>query len=324
MTPFQGIVAALSAVVLFLYGLQHFSRELQTLGGPALESWLPRVTANRWLGFLIGTVATAVLQSSGAITAIAASLVDAGVMTFRGSLGVLLGTNVGTTSTAWLVSFKLTGVGPFCMLVGAILSALPIRARAIGKAVFYFGLIFFALDLTSSHLKPLQSEPWFQSGLAMADIPWRGALIGLIFTVLVQSSSVTIGLAILLVQQGVLQPEAAIPLVMGANIGSTSTALIASLGMKPVARATAVSNFLFNVVGVLLFWPFLTPFTQAILRLGDPAIEVATAHLIFNLCLAVLFLTTLGWVEPKLAAWFHVEEGPGIRAAEDRAQATTR
>jgi len=113
MTPFQGIVAALSAIVLFLYGLEGFSRELQTVGGPVLQSWLPRVTANRWIGFLIGMVATAILQSSGAIAAIAASLVDAGIMTFRGSLGVLLGTNVGTTSTAWLVSFKLTGIDRF-------------------------------------------------------------------------------------------------------------------------------------------------------------------------------------------------------------------
>jgi len=229
-------------------------------------------------------------------------------MTFRGSLGVLLGTNVGTTSTAWLVSFKLTGIGPFCMLVGAILSAIPVRARAVGKAVFYFGLIFFALDLTSTHLKPLQSEPWFKSGLAMAQTPWLGALIGLAATVLVQSSSVTIGLAILLVQQGVLPPQAAIPLVMGANVGSTSTALIASVAMQRVARATAVSNFFFNLGGLLLFWPFIGSFSRAMLTVGDPSLAVATAHLAFNVSIAALFLVTLGWVEPRLRAWLGVQD----------------
>jgi phosphate:Na+ symporter len=310
MTPFQAVIAALAAVVLFLFGLQGFSRELQTAGGDALKSWLPRVTANRWLGFLIGMLATAILQSSGAVTAIAASLVDAGVMSFRGALGVLLGTNVGTTTTAWLVSFKLAGIGSLGIVLGAILSLLPIRASAAGKAVFYFGLIFFALDLTATHLKPLQQEPWFQSTLLLARTPWLGALIGLVFTVLVQSSSVTIGLAVLLAQQGALPPEAAIPLVMGANVGSTSTALIASLAMSPAARATAVSNCLFNIAGVLLFWPFLGPFSQAMLAFGDPSRVVAGAHLIFNLCMAALFLGTLGWLEPRLRRRLRVEAAP--------------
>ena len=312
MTPFQGIIAAISAVVLFLYGLQAFSQELQSVGGPALRSWLPRVTANRCLGFFIGMVATAIVQSSSAITALAVTLVDASVISFAGSLGILLGANVGTTTTAWLVSFKLTGIGPFFIVLGAILSALPIRARAIGKPAFYFGLIFFALDLISNELKPLQGQPWFQAALAEAETPWLGVLIGAAFTALVQSSSVTTGLAILLVQQGMLPPEAAIPLVMGSNVGSTSTALVACLAMKPVARATAVTNFLFNMAGVLLFFPFLKPFSAAMLELaGTPSTTVALAHLKFNLAVALLFLATLGWVEPRLRAWLAVDAALG-------------
>lgn len=204
------------------------------------------------------------------------------------------------------MSFKLTGIGPFFIVFGAVLSALPIRASAIGKAAFYFGLIFFALDLTSTHLRPLQNEPWFRSALLLAQTRWLGVLIGLAFTVLVQSSSVTIGLAILLTQQGALPPEAAIPLVMGSNVGSTSTALIASLPMKPIARATAASNFLFNLTGVLLFYPLLGPFSRVMLSLGDPSMVVAAAHLVFNLCIAAIFLPTLGWVEPWLRRWLSV------------------
>ena len=308
MTPFQGITAAISAIVLFLYGLQAFSQELQTVGGSALKSWLPRVTSSKWLGFLIGMVATAIVQSSSAITALAVTLVDASVISFRGSLGILLGSNVGTTTTAWLVSFKLTGIGPFFIVAGALMSALPIRASAIGKAAFYFGLIFFALDLISSELKPLQGQPWFQTALATAETPWIGILIGAVFTALVQSSSVTTGLAILLVQQGALPPEAAVPLVMGANVGSTSTALVACLAMKPVARATAISNFGFNLAGVLLFFPFLGPFSRLMLEMsGTPAQTVALAHLTFNLIVAVLFVSTLGWVEPWLRRWLSVD-----------------
>jgi Na+/phosphate symporter len=213
MTPIQGLFAAVSAVLLFLYGLQGFSRELQDVGGASLQSWLGRVTASRWLGFLVGALATAIMQSSSAITALAVTLVDASVISFRASLGVLLGSNVGTTATAWLVSFKLTGIGPVFIVLGALITLLPIRARVVGKAVFYFGLIFFALDLISAELKPLQNRPQFHGQVCLP--------AGLVFTALVQSSSVTTGLAILLVQQGLLPPQAAIPIVIGANMGST-------------------------------------------------------------------------------------------------------
>ena len=307
MTPLQGVIAAAAAIILFLQALQSFSREVQAVGGAALKSWLPRVTESRWRGFLIGAVATAVVQSSSAITALAVSLVDAGVISFRGSLGIVLGANVGTTATAWLVSFKLTGIGPFFIVLGALLSALPVRASAIGKAVFYFGLVFFALDLVSAELKPLQAQPWFQGGLAMATTPLIALLMGLVFTAVVQSSSVTTGLAILLVQQGVLPAESAIPIVLGANVGSTSTALVASIRMRPVARATAITNFLFNATGVLLFLPFLGPFTRWMLRTGEPAMAVAWAHLTFNLTVAALFLSTLGWLEPRLRVWLSVD-----------------
>ena len=306
MTTLEGIIAALAAVILFLHGLQGFSREVQAVGGAALQSWLPRVTESRWRGFLIGVGATAVVQSSSAITSLAVSLVDAGVISFRGSLGIVLGANVGTTATAWLVSFKLTGIGPIFIVAGALLSALPVRVNAIGKALFYFGLVFFALDLISKGLEPLQAHPWFEAGLAMATTPTLGILMGIVFTAVIQSSSVTTGLAILLVQQGLLPAASAIPIVLGANVGSTSTALAASIAMQSAARAAAVANFLFNAAGVLLFLPFLESFVQRMLAMGDASMAVAWAHLTFNLTIAALFLVTLGWWEPRLRAWLSV------------------
>ena len=166
--------------------------------------------------------------------------------------------------------------------------------------------MFFALDLISTELKPLQAHPWFENGLAMATTPMIGLLMGIVFTAVIQSSSVTTGLAILLVQQGVLPAESAIPIVLGARVGSTSTALVASISMQPVARAAAISNFLFNAVGVLLFLPFMEQFTQQMLATGEPGMAVAWAHLTFNLTIAALFLATLGWVEPLLRAWLFV------------------
>ena len=315
MTPLQGLFAAISAIILFLHGLQGFSRELQAVGGATLQSWLGRVTANRWLGFLVGSLATAIVQSSSAITALAVTLVDSTVISFRASLGVLLGANVGTTATAWLVSFKLTDIGPVFIVLGTLISVLPIRASVIGKAIFYFGLIFFALDLISTQLKPLQNRAELKEWLALAETPWMGVIAGLVFTALVQSSSVATGLAILLVQQGTLPAQAAIPIVFGANVGSTSTALMASFGMSSVARGTAISNFLFNAAGVLLYLPFLGSFSRTIVNLAaNPGIAVAWAHLIFNLTIAFIFLLTLNWVEPLLRNWLSA----GGRSSESR------
>lgn len=304
MTAIETFFAAFSAIIIFLYGLQGFSREIQAVGGKALEEWLGRITSNRFLGFSAGAIATAVLQSSSAVTALAVSLVDAGVITFAASLAVLLGSNVGTTATVWLVSFKLTGIGPFFIVIGALVSALPIRISVLGKAIFYFGVVFFALDLISDELKPLQESELMMGWLAMATTPWLGILVGMFFTAVVQSSSVTTGLAIIMVQQGVLPPEAAIPIVIGSNVGSTSTALMAGMKMNPVARATAISNLLFNVFGALLYLPFLSTFSQFLIEITDDAgIAVALAHLIFNLNIALLLLALLGIIRPRLERW---------------------
>jgi len=300
-TVLHSIFAVLSAIILFIYGLQGFSRELQAAGGAALQSWLERVTKNRMLGFSIGAFATVFVQSSSAITSLTVALVDASVLSFRASLSVLLGANVGTTVTAWLVAFKLTEIGPIFIVLGALISATYKRMAILGKAIFYFGLIFFALDLISAALKPISALPIFIEWISLAGVPILGILIGFVFTAIVQSSSVTTGVAILLSQQGVLPAEAAISIVVGANIGSTSTALLASVGMNNTARATAKANFVFNLVGGIIFYPFLQDFGLMIVGwIKDPGMSVAVAHLIFNLTIALFIIILLDWVEPPL------------------------
>jgi Na/Pi-cotransporter len=245
------------------------------------------------------------VQSSSAVTALAVTLVDAGVISFKASLSILLGANIGTTTTAWLVAFKLTDIGPYFIIAGALLTLLPSRWHFLGKAVFYFGLIFFALNLVSTHLKPLSDAPVFQEWLGRAEAPWLGVLVGMVFTALVQSSSVTTGLAVLLVQQGILPAVAAIPILVGSNIGTTSTALIASLGMKPVARATAAANLIFKTAGVLVFFPFLRPFSRLMVDwFGTGSMSVAWAHLIFNVVVSLPILLLLDKIEPMLSARF--------------------
>jgi Na/Pi-cotransporter len=211
-------------------------------------------------------------------------------------LGVVLGANIGTTATAWLVSLKLTSVGPFFIVLGTVLSALPTRFKMLGRAAFYFGFIFFSLELVSFTLKPLAQNPVFTDVLSRSSTPLMGAAAGMLITTIVQSSSITTGLCILLVQQNLMPATAAIPIVIGANIGTTATALVASLKMKKTARHVAVANLCFNTFGVLLFLPFLGEFAGKVVELvGDPGLAVAWGQLIFNTVMVLTVLLLL-WI----------------------------
>ncbi len=301
-SDFQIFVLVLSALLLFLYGLEHFSRELQTLGRERLPLWLARATRSRTRGFVLGAVVTAVVQSSSAVSALVVALVNSGTLSFSASLAVVLGAKVGTTSTAWLVSYKLTFIGPLLIVIGGVMTMMPFSIRVAGRAIFYFGFIFFTLDLVGQSLEPLRQAPWVLELLARAELPWLGVLLGALVTVLLQSSSVVSGLAIVLVQQGVLPPLGAVAIVIGATVGTTATALIASIPMDANARRTAQMNLLFNAVGVVLILPFIVPFGQWALRLGsDEGEAVAIANLAFNAGVALLFLPMVGWMGRRFA-----------------------
>jgi Na/Pi-cotransporter len=253
---------------------------------------------------VLGAVSTAIVQSSSAVTSLTVALVDAGVITFRSSLGVLLGAKIGTTSTAWLVSLKLTGIGSFFIVFGTLLSALPTRFKTLGKAAFYFGFIFFSLDVVSHTLKPLAQNPVFADVLSRSSTPLMGVLAGTLVTAIVQSSSITTGLCILLVQQDLLAATAAIPIVIGANIGTTATALVASIKMHRTARLVAVANLCFNVFGVFVFLPFLGRFAVEIVRFaGDPGKAVAWAQLLFNLGMVLAILLLLRIFQRRVDAF---------------------
>ncbi len=305
MTDLQVLFSFVSAIALFLFGLEGFSRQIEEAGGERLRQWLARATRNRFAAAAIGAVVTALVQSSSAVTSLTVALVDRGTLVFRSALGVLLGANVGTTTTAFLVSFKLTGVGPVFISIGALLAAIGPRTwRAAGKAVFFFGLVLFTLDLISESLAPVRGDPRITGLLALAEDPWVGVLAGAAITAIVQSSSVTTGLCVVLAQQGVLQAEAAIYVVVGANVGTTVTALVAGAGMGSLARRTAVINTGFNVLGALLFAPVLVIFAAAVVRAaGTPDVAVALAHLMFNAVTAGVLLVAMPLYAGRLEAW---------------------
>ncbi len=286
----------MAAVTLFLYGLQSFTRELQHLSGSVLKRGLERATRHRILAAVVGMVSTAVLQSSSAVSTLVIALSDAKLLTLKAALAVLVGANLGTASTAFIVSFKLNHVGAYLLVAGSLLSLMPIKLRLIGKSLFYFGLILFSLDQISVVLEPVYHSPRLLELLTYAAHPMVGVFIGLTITALVQSSSVVTGLVVLLANEGSLSMIGAVAIVCGANIGTTATGLFAAAQLGRSARVIALANLIFNLLSVVLVFPFIPQLAEGALvwSRSDLGLAVALSHLLFNttvMALGLLLLT---------------------------------
>lgn len=291
---FQPIIIIISAIALFVYGLQSFGKEIEQIGADRLKRWIARVTKLPLGGFFLGALVTAVIQSSTMVSSLTVTFVDTAVIGFRSSLQILLGANIGTTSTAWIVTFQSDMFGPLFIVLGTLISMIPTRISTAGKAIFYFGFIFFSLGLISQAVEPLKEAPYVQELLLQATHPFLGVLCGIVITMVVQSSSVVIGLCIVLVSQHIMPVEAAVPIVIGANVGTTSTAFIVSMKMSSMSKLSALANFGFNFVAMLVIFPFIGSFKDLVLSLsGDPTIQIALATTIFSAFTSVLFLCLL-------------------------------
>lgn len=295
MVPWEIVFAVVPGLILFFYGIENFSREILAVARGSFATILGRVTERPILGALLGAAVTALVQSSMATTIITVNLVNTGTLSFVQSLGIIIGSNVGTTVTAQLVAFKMTAFGQVLIPVGFLVGIFGRRYRFLGKPLFYFGLVFFSLNLISTALVPFQNDPEIIGLITEYSTLPLAILIGFLVTTMVQSSAVTTGLAVILAQQGLLTLPQAIPLLLGANIGSTTTTLIASSRMNLYSRRAAVAHFIFNLGGVLLILPFLVPFTGLVTTIGGTEAQmVANAHLTFNLITAAIFLLFIG------------------------------
>lgn len=286
--------AIVPGLILFLYGIEHFSREIQRIAGEKFRSLLSKVTETRAGGALLGAAVTATIQSSTATTVIVVGLVGAGIIPFMQSVGIIIGANVGTTVTGQLVALKLTAFAPFFILLGFLLSIFGREYKVLGKPIFYFGLVFFGLTLISEGIEPVKNDPAIVEIFSSLSDIFIALAAGILFTIIMQSSSVTTGIVVLLVGSGLLSIYQGIPLIMGANIGTTLTSMLASLNMDLFARRAAVAHFLFNIGGVVIFLPFLAMFADIVIDFGGtPAQQMANAHTLFNVIAAVIFLVAL-------------------------------
>jgi phosphate:Na+ symporter len=266
------IFGLLGGLALFLYGMEKMSEGMKKSAGNKMRSILAALTKNRVIGLLVGAFVTMVIQSSSATTVMLVSFVQAELMSFAQSLGVILGADIGTTITAQLIAFKLTDYALLMIAVG-------------------FGLRMFAKHA----MKPLRSYPGFINLMHGLENPLLGLLAGTMFTALIQSSSAFTGVLIVLAQQQLITLEAGIPMLFGANIGTCVTAGLASIGMSREAKRVALAHVVFKIAGVLLFIFWIPSFADIIRSLAaqfgaDIARQIANAHTIFNVSLGLVFL----------------------------------
>lgn len=274
---------------------------MQKAAGKRLRRLLVQLTGSVGRGALVGCLVTALVQSSSATTVLTVTFVDAGLLTLRQAVGVILGANVGTTMTAQLVALDLEFLAGPAVFLGAFLffSSRFGPTRELGRVIFGFGLLFAGMGLMSRYLALLSVYPFFPALIkALGHSPCTAVLAGACATGIFQSSSVVIAMVIALADQGTIDLRGAIGFVLGSNIGTTATALLASIGTSVNARRAAVVHFLFNVFGVLAFFPFLTTFGQLV-ACTSPNLphQIANAHTLFNVLTTILCLPFVGVLE---------------------------
>lgn len=296
------IFGLIGGLALFLYGIEKMSAGMQKTAGNKMRQILAAVTRNRIIALVVGAFITMVVQSSSATTVMLVSFVQAGLMSFTQSLGVILGADIGTTITAQLIAFKLTDYALLMIAVGFGLRifAKDKNTNHIGDMILGFGILFYGMKLMSDSMQPLRTHAGFIDVMKGMENPLLGLLVGTFFTALIQSSAATIGVVIVLAQQGLLTLVAGIPIIFGANIGTCITAGLASIGTTREAKRVALAHVFFKIAGVLLFifWiPSFADLIQAVaIKFGSGiARQVANAHAFFNVSLGILFIpfTTL-------------------------------
>lgn len=306
------IVGLAGGLALFLFGMRNLTDSLRSVAGDRMKQVLGKLTTNRFTGAVAGALVTAIIQSSSITTVLVVGFVSAGLMSLGQSVGVILGANIGTTVTAQIIAFKVTQYALAMIAAGFIVELISKKPvfRHYGSVVIGLGLLFLGMEFMSEATNPLRTYIPFLEMMQNMHHPLIGIGVGAVFTALVQSSSATTGIVIVLASQGLIPLESGIALIFGSNIGTCATALLSSIGKPPEALQTALVHVFFNVLGVLLWILFIPQFAE-ITRAISPASEhleglhrmaaeaprqIANAHTLFNVGNALLFIWFAPWI----------------------------
>ena len=293
-------------LALFLFGMEQMADALKAVAGERMKVILAKLTTNRFMGAATGAFVTAIIQSSSVTTVLVVGFITAGLMSMAQSIGVIMGANIGTTITAQIVAFKVTKAALLMVAVGfgMLFFSKQEKIKQYGGMLMGLGLVFFGMSVMSDAMKPLRSFEPFLDLMASMENPLIGILVAAAFTGLVQSSSATTGIVIVMASQGFITLQAGIALAFGANIGTCVTAILASIGKPREAVRAAVVHVLFNVFGVLLWIAFIPQLAEFVAWLSpaNPELsgtdrlaaeaprQIANAHTIFNIANTLIFI----------------------------------
>ena len=295
----------LGGLGLFLFCIKYMGDGLQMAAGDRLRYILDKYTTSPFLGVLVGIFVTALIQSSSGTSVITIGLVGAGLLTLRQAIGIIMGANIGTTITTFIIGFNITHYAlPILFLGAACLFFVKHNfINNLGRILFGFGGIFFALTLMSSAMEPLKHLPAFtELTIKLSNSPVLGVFIGTIITMLVQASSATISILQNVYQENLITLKAALPVLFGDNIGTTITAIIAVIGANTSAKRLALSHTMFNIIGTIIFMIFLSPFSMFVEKMAqffhlNPKVTIAFAHGSFNAMTTILLFPFIGVLE---------------------------
>lgn len=294
---FNMLIMLAGGLGLFLYGMKMMGDGLEKAAGSRLKRLLEILTENRIMGLLVGAVVTAVIQSSSATTVMVVGFVNAGIMTLNQAVGVIMGANIGTTMTAFLISLNLTSIAPMIVFIGVGIIFFSKRKtlNSIGEILVGFGILFMGMGFMSDAMVPLKDNASFQQVLISMSNPILGVLVGTMMTVILQSSSASVGILQALAAQGLIGLDGAIFILFGQNIGTCITAILASIGTNTNAKRTAFIHLSIKVIGTSIFMIAIAmgmPFVELIKRISpeNPMSQIADAHIAFNVITAALLL----------------------------------
>ena len=301
---FKLVVEVLGGLAVFIFGIGRLSESLQRLTSNTLKKIINFLAKRSWAAVLMGLTITSIIQSSSATTVMTVGFVNAGLVTLRQAIGIIMGANIGTTVTAQIVSFKVETIAYPIIIIGTLMYFFGRKKRIknTGMAILGLGLIFLGMIVMKNSLEPLKNSETFKYFLLyFSKNPFAGILVGVIITGILQSSSATIGLLIALASQGLIPFASAVPILMGDNIGTCATALIASIGTTITAKRTALAHLMFNIFGTIVFsiliYGFkIMPFIESISGSSVPH-QIANMHTTFNIVTTIILFPFIGWYE---------------------------
>ena len=302
---FNIILEVCAGLVLFLYAISSLSKTLIHAIGEKANHWIQKFTSNTLSSILVGAMVTTLLDSSSAVIIITIILVNSKLLSFKQAMGIVLGANIGTTVSSQIISLDIGKYSPVLLVIGflLILFGKKEQFQNIGKVVLYFGLLFFGLYTIENAVDPLKNEAFFANLMKNVENPIAGSLVGAIVTLLIQSSSATVGMAILLTKKGFLSLTGGIAIMLGAELGTCSDTIIATIRGSRAAIKTGLFHVSFNLLSIFLGLILFTPFVVLVNKISaGTSIEraLANAHMIFNVSGVLLFAWTLPFFEKIL------------------------